>query len=113
MVGKGGPSGNGEGRKRRGNAVTSKNWQSQWDGGAGLPAFRKSMYFTASRTLVKFSDLQLVFCSPCTGYGLFPKGRGRELPGGALQFTIKTPACLLEKPRAVLILFLCQLHQAF
>lgn len=61
---KAGSSGNGEGRKRRGNAVGRRNWQSQWDGGAGLPAFSKSMYLTARGKLVKFSDLQLVFCSP-------------------------------------------------
>lgn len=60
---KAGSSGNGEGRKRRGNAEGRRNWQSQWDGGAGLPAFSKSMYLTARGKLVKFSDLQLVFCS--------------------------------------------------
>lgn len=59
LVGKEGSSGNGKGRKRRGNIVRRENCQSQWDGGAGLPALGKSLYFTARGTLLRFSDLEL------------------------------------------------------
>lgn len=56
--------------------MTRNVWQSGWDRGAGVPAFRKSMYFPVRGTL-KFSDLQLCSAASCTVWTV-PKGEREE-----------------------------------
>lgn len=65
--------GNGDRGKRE--CSEKEKWQSECDGGVGLPAFSKLVYFTARET-----SLSTVICSwgsatPCTVGGMLLEGR--------------------------------------
>lgn len=65
--------GNGDGKERECNG--KEKWQSEWDGGVGLPASSKPIYFTA-----RGASLSTVICSwgsaaPCMVWRML---EGRE-----------------------------------
>lgn len=78
----------------RGIAARRKTWQSQRDAGAGLK--KKKIHIFYRGTLVKFSDLQLMFCSPHTA-GAVPKGHRGEPTWEGASVHYKTPILSVGK----------------
>lgn len=76
-VGREGSGGSGEGTKR----------DCSHSGMQELGFKQKSISFTEGH----LPSLVIWCCAAPTLQGLFPKGRGRELPGSGLQFMVKHP----------------------